>query len=258
MTEADLKMITLKELGFSGSEIAQMFGRSTSAVQNSVRDQIDQKADMRVRTVDDLFFHNIDSEAKAYTLGFIMADGCICGKKLEIALQESDKYILQYFLDAMHSDALLKRIIIEDRVYYSFSIQSDQIIADLYKLNVTERKSLTLNPPPDSLIPKELCHHMIRGYYDGNGSIWFDKSTNNYSMNIVSTKQMLEYFRDKMGWKHNTIRLANKNNQDIYRMDYGGNNTVGNNLEKLYYDATVYLMRKYEKYLDCQNRRVSK
>lgn len=259
LNEIDLKMITMKELGFSSAEIAQMFGRSKSSVICDVCNQTEQKIDRRIRTIDDLFFHNIDSEVKAYTLGFMMADGCICGKRLEIVLQECDKYILQFFLNVMHSNAPLKKIIVEDKIYYSFAVQSEQIISDLNRLNVTERKSLTLNPPPDSLIPDKLCHHMIRGYYDGNGSIWFDKSSKNYSMNIVSTKQMLEYCRNKMNWKHNTIRLANKDGaSSVFRMDYGGNNTVGDNLEKLYYDATIYLTRKYNKYIDCQNRRLGK
>ena len=254
LNEIDLKMITMKELGFSSTEIAQMFGRSTSSVVCDVRNQTEQKADRRIRTIDDLFFHNIDSETKAYTLGFIMADGCICGKRLEIVLQECDKYILQFFLNIMHSNAPLKKIIVEDKIYYSFTIQSEQIISDLNRLNVTERKSLALNPPPDYLIPDNLYHHLVRGFFDGNGSIWFDKSVNNYKMNIVSTRQVLEHFRDKMGWNHNTIRLANKKDVPVYRMDYSGNNLVTTYLNQLYDDASVYLNRKYIKYIDCKNR----
>lgn len=254
INEIDLKMITMKELGFNSAEIAQMFGRSKSSVVCDVRNQTEQKADRRIRTINDLFFHNIDSEAKAYILGFIMADGCIYNKRLEITLQESDKYMLQFFLNVMHSNSPLRKNIVEDRIYYSFAIQSKQIITDLYELNVTEKKSLTLNPPPDYLIPDNLYHHLVRGFFDGNGSIWFDKSVNSYKMNIVSTKQVLEHFRDKMGWSHNTIRLANKKDVPVYRMDYSGNNLVTTYLNQLYDGASIYLNRKYIKYIDCKNR----
>lgn len=47
------------------------------------------------------YFDNIDSEAKAYFLGFLFADGYVCkgnyesGKQTGISLQLQDKYIYQ-------------------------------------------------------------------------------------------------------------------------------------------------------------------
>ena len=61
----------------------------------------------------ELFFENIDSEEKAYWLGFLMADGCVCLNKkgtsytLYLTLQEKDSLHLTKFLKSLKSNHLV-------------------------------------------------------------------------------------------------------------------------------------------------------
>jgi len=56
------------------------------------------------------YFEKIDTQNKAYILGFIMADGCVLDKNivsmyLRISLQERDGYILESFKKELESDS---------------------------------------------------------------------------------------------------------------------------------------------------------
>ena len=53
------------------------------------------------------------------------------------------------------------------------AIVSDKLSSALSKLGGTPRKSLTLEFP--KFIPKHLMSHFIRGYFDGDGSVWNGK-----------------------------------------------------------------------------------
>lgn len=250
MREDIQKIMVLRDLKFTDLEISEMLGISKTSVQIKMRNQneIDIKeCDRRRNEVEDLFFHTIDSEIKAYLLGFIMADGCVFKNRIEMSVLYEDKYILELLQQYISKKAGITPT--KNNKYAHISILSRQISKDLYDLNVTERKSLTLEPPPDDRIPGYLYHHMVRGYFDGDGSIWFDDTTNNFKMNIVSTKPVLEKFREKMGWKKNTIRYANKGKYITCRMDYSGNRVLNNYLSQIYEDAHFYLERKYDKYL---------
>ena len=50
--------------------------------------------------------------------------------------------------------------------------------SDLNKLGVVERKSLILTFPTEQQVPKHLMPHFIRGYFDGDGSVYKQKQGN--------------------------------------------------------------------------------
>ncbi len=124
--------------------------------------------------LDDEFFDSIDSEAKAYWLGFITADGCVMtdhGKNLiQVKLMESD---------ANHLDKLKSALDTQRPLVYSarsgvagpcvkLLLTSPQMVTALVALGVTPRKSMVVKPwyGPMSLMP-----HYWRGLFDGNGCI---------------------------------------------------------------------------------------
>ena len=52
------------------------------------------------------------------------------------------------------------------------NIVSKQLKKDLIQAGCTCTKSLTLTFPSENIIPKHLQHHFIRGYFDGDGSVF--------------------------------------------------------------------------------------
>ena len=78
---------------------------------------------------------------------------------------------------------------------YKLALNSDKLVSDIEKLGVIERKTLTLTFPN---IREDLIPHFIRGYFDGDGSVFLHKdsrkeySYNEYlGINICGTKEFL-------------------------------------------------------------------
>jgi hypothetical protein len=100
------------------------------------------------------------------------------------------------------------------------------------------------NVPED--IPKELLHHYIRGYFDGDGSIFYDRQSKSIHSNIVGNPLgILESLTVQ-------IEVVLKKKKAIYQKT-GGKHCWYINLARedtrvlmqyLYKDATIYLERK--------------
>ncbi|MDL2302602.1 LAGLIDADG family homing endonuclease, partial [Lachnospiraceae bacterium OttesenSCG-928-D06] len=133
---------------------------------------------------DEHYFQQIDSEHKAYWLGFLYADGHIeplrKGNKIkayriEIGLSAVDKSHLELFLHDIDSNAPLtyKKTIIRDKTYEScrVRINNTNMCRDLISLGCVPQKSLTLTFPSEELLPGNYVRHFIRGYFDGDGCI---------------------------------------------------------------------------------------
>mgnify|MGYP002750148563 CR=1 FL=1 len=85
-------------------------------------------------------------------------------------------------------------------------MSSQKTVDDLVSHGCVKQKSLIIQPPTG--VPKELIHHFIRGFFDGDGSIYWNKSafqahknwrTPSYSICITSTKEMIEWLINTVG-----------------------------------------------------------
>ena len=122
---------------------------------------------------------NIDSPEKAYLLGLFYSDGCIHSNDgnycASVTLHEDDKYLLDIILAkfpffrlskcATHAWSIVctRKAIVED-------LQAN----GMYFRKSTDNKELLRLPNLD----KELIHHFIRGYFDGDGSVYRQKQGN--------------------------------------------------------------------------------
>lgn len=201
--------------------------------------------------MDDNFFEKIDTEEKAYWLGFISADGCIYTKKnsgskiLEVSLQKGDISHLHKLQKSIKSNYP----IVEKTNSYQFSVVSRKIYQDLHKYGITERKTKTLKPPKDGLIPKELINHYIRGIFDGDGgfSISKDGESYTYSINFCGTIDVVKYIRNILDLEN--IKLHIPENIDNYaEWKIKGNKQTLRVAKYIYKNSTLYLDRKYENY----------
>lgn len=190
-------------------------------------------------------FKKIDTEAKAYWLGFLYADGCIRDNKgLDLCLAAKDRDHLEKFKSFMKSD---KEITFREKVNaYRFCIESQELARDLTKLGCFQNKSLTLKFPTKKQVPSHLIHHFMRGYFDGDGCIHFAKD-NSLRLSVVGSNIFLNEYEKYI------LRLLDrdKSNKRSYlgkaeELHYGGNKQVKKIYEFLYKDATIYLERKFE------------
>jgi len=197
-------------------------------------------------------FEKINTEEKAYWLGFIMADGCICTKNnnylLRIDISNIDISHLYKFKKFIESESPIKEN--KKRQSVDIKIFSEKIINDLKRLKCFENKSLSLTFPNESQIPDHLIRHFIRGYTDGDGSLYICKN-NNIGISWSSNKEFLESLMEIL-LKNNLINIKYKiqNPSAIHFVNISKRESVFKIINYLYKDCAIYLDRKYNKYLE--------
>lgn len=260
-SDEEIKIIKENYNIINTSEIAKLLNRTVKQV-NDKAYNLGLRRDMLKHDYDESFFEIIDSEEKAYWLGFIYADGCISqifnkdtgalkGRTLEITLAKIDKPHLEKFKKSIKtSKNITERISkIKNHEFESCRIQiyNKKICDDLIRLNCTPTKSLTLKFPSDNIVPNSLLNHFIRGYFDGDGCVSTDNKYS-YIVNFVGTKNFLDgvqnIFRNEIGLTKTSIREKGNASQT----SWGGFHNFSRIYEYLYSNASMYLDRKKEKF----------
>lgn len=212
--------------------------------------------------VNETFFDQIDSEEKAYFLGFLYADGCNSRSKryyrMEINLQERDKYILEKFRDLISPTKplyFIDRNTPNQQNTYALYIDNIYISNRLNDIGMVAAKSLILTYP--KIIPSSLEHHFIRGYFDGDGTICRansdknNKAYNYFRCSIVSTYNFCNSVRkiinDILDLNIPLSSIHIENNGITSVLQINTNARIIKFLEWLYKDATIFLTRKRDK-----------
>lgn len=247
------EICTLYKSGLSITKIADMYSVSMKPIKRILKQNniVITGQDNRKHTCNYDYFETIDNEHKAYWLGFIMADG-------NVRIENGKKYVLEIGLksdDDTHLNKFLNDIGSTDKVTYKMNgiykscrvmIRSKKLINDLIELGCVERKSLILKFPN---IQEPLKRHFIRGYFDGDGSVYLNKSCNKIGFNLLGTDDFL----------NNCFQVFNKNIDITITKLYEKKDCKAkfilkhrkqaiSILEWLYKDNTICLDRKYEKY----------
>ena len=194
-------------------------------------------------------FEKIDTEEKAYWLGFLYADGSVGSKedKIELGLAEKDLKHIEKFKTFMNINNKISYR--EKTKSYRMSFRSAKCKQDLINKGCIPKKSLILDFPNENQVPKHLIRHFIRGYFDGDG--WFTNTESCFQIGIIGTENFINGFL-------NSIENTNKDNKifDVHRKNgakryvFGAYDDVLNFLNWIYKDSNIYLERKYNSYLD--------
>lgn len=217
---------------------------------------------------EDDYFDIIDTQEKAYILGMLTADGCNYENgtvKLDLAYDDVDilnkiKSILGIITDIASYEQPDK--IFDGKSYPSKTqnrlwITSKNISEQLKDKGCIKNKSKNLVFPTEDKVPKELYSHYMRGYFDGNGHLgyWIDNPRTGhkkFNMTITSTvnfcektKEIFEEFNCKPDLRSRWKERDNNN----ATVALCGNKVIGRICDWMYKDATIFMDRKYEKYL---------
>jgi deoxyuridine 5'-triphosphate nucleotidohydrolase len=192
----------------------------------------------RYKGLDDRLFDDIDSEAKAYLLGWIASDGSITRGRVVIAIHTNDTHTLSRLRDIVSKEIPIKRK--KNRSIAYFEINSSRIQEKVCQaLNIEPgKKDRTVGFP--RLKSDELTWAFIRGYFDGDGSI-STPGTGRIACSIAS--------------QSNKLRNGVKEFCQVKCSDYGDklewhSNNALDFLHKIYQGANYYLPRKRELYFD--------
>lgn len=216
-------------------------------------------------TVNSDFFKKIDTEEKAYWLGFLIADGYITSRdnKIGLSLCIDDIEHLEKFKKDINATYPIK-IYNPSKTGYSKKQYCRIIISDLMMYlsvqdyGLVEHKSNVLQPPNKKDI-KGYEKDFIRGFFDGNGSITFTNTAlhkNEYQFKVISTDAFLDFIKEWIEL-NTSIKIKRyykrKDEQIVSSIEVAGNYQVKEILDLLYKDSTVYLERKYNRYINLCN-----
>lgn len=207
---------------------------------------------------DETIFDSIDTEEKAYWLGFIYADGYISSKdnSFEISLQESDYNHLEKFnIFSKHikNNVSIREIKSNNQIYKkcTWTIRNTHLHDTLNNYGCVPNKSLILQFPNINIFKsKELIKHFIRGYWDGDGCLTYgDKEHNHIQISVLGTEDFLTKLKENLPLKFDYVLGYNNKKQSLITrtLQLNGKNAF-EICKYLYEDATVYLDRKYERY----------
>jgi len=203
---------------------------------------------------DDNFFDHIDSEFKAWFLGWILSDGGI-GRSGNISIQihKRDINILKTF----QKHFLHKEIRnIENRNLCKYHFSSKKMVRQIKHyagIDNPECFKISENMTEIRDIPEEFVSHFIRGYFEGDGNIRRMTATHKYPAAKITSrsKAVLEWIQKKINI-HSSISEANSKNGPIYDLHYWGVSML-DFLSKLYDNCNYRLERKYYQYIHLIN-----
>lgn len=269
MTEFQQIVINLVNEGKTVSEIARLLNRNMSSVSSVVKRFNLTPTKAFKNTIKDDFFDIINSEEKAYLLGFFIADGCInkttarSNGRFSINQSQDDKEIVKAFKKYLNVPNNIQIINNSSGVLHRkeqwrlrwTSVHMKETMESMY--NIHPNKTTDTNFIfPINLIPNNLQRHFVRGFIDGDGYLGDNGQKNNFIVSIVGvSEQFLTCIGD----------LVSKETQMSYNIYKSKGKTVDyislrwscdkiDKLQKitklrdyLYKDATIFLERKKEK-----------
>lgn len=227
------QVINLVRSGYTLKECAVSLNMSRSKLYRLLSQWQITKKDIQFN---ESFFQEINTEDKAYWLGFIMADGCVSmtqSPKIQIKLHPKDENHLIKWHKAINSCNKLSTIVgkFKQSTHYS-----KKMCNDLIKLGCVPNKSLLLEFP--KILPC-LEPHLIRGYFDGDGCVTFSKYR---KISFIGTKSFLQTIRKILGM-NGYLGTAGR----AYFWGVHGTKVTQKIIDYMYGNATVYLDRKKEK-----------
>jgi hypothetical protein len=171
-------------------------------------------------------YFDVPNIENSYWAGFIAADGCINNKwnKITIALGLLDNTHLDFFSSCVNYTG---KIYINTNKGLTFSIfcvsGEKEWVDNLYKWwNITEKKSLTLEPPEN--LDTECRLAFIKGLIDGDGSIGYARNLKHIS--ICGTYDICNYVKrtfDLLTPENNKADV--RKNKTIFRYRISGSRT---------------------------------
>jgi hypothetical protein len=253
--ELDEKLILQKYSEFDSMEkVSLHFGLMSTQPIIRILNKYGISRSTRKYQVNENYFDNIDSEEKAYWLGFLYADGYIrepkSGSSLGLKLSQLDRDHLEIFKKTINSKHRIVSGVSttknkKGKEYHSktsiFTVYSNRLVESIKSQGFHSRKTFTIDSPT---IKEEYYRHFIRGFFDGDGCCYIKKIGKSvftsYSFCCASPKLrrfiINELSKYSINSQESNIIININQNISSYKLYH-----------YLYDDATVYLKRKRDK-----------
>lgn len=223
----------------------------------------------RRHTIDPYYFDNIDTQEKAYWLGFVWADGNIAKtsrrssgpNRMRIAQKWSERHHIERLKTALSCDSIIKKISHDGgHDVAQLDINCRPLCAALERLGY-DVKAKRIRIPP---IPNHLIRHFVRGYFDGDGCLSiYTQQVRQWTIckqewSLTGQKELMSEIKDTLTANAGTtptVKLKGyKRSPDVASLRYGKKSDVVKLYGYLYEKATVYLPSKHLKFVEFFSR----
>ena len=240
---------------YTGADLAKEYPITLTAINGLLRrngyKSKSQSELQRKYSINENFFDVIDTEEKAYFLGFLYADGYNNTDRNSVALslKEDDKEILEKLNNLLQPKKPLQYVKIKttnSSNQYRLVIANNHISQKLVELGCDKAKTYSLIFPSEKQVPKYLVRHFVRGYFDGDG--WVGKK----AICIVSTLNFCNSLAEILNQELNVnsyIRVRHPERNNNIRMLELSKKAARLFLSWIYRDSNIHLERKYNRYL---------
>lgn len=250
------EILALHAQGLGRGEIARKIGCEHTSISRLLKKHgLGGTLNNKTHSADESFFDEIDTEAKAYTLGFITADGCNCGNSLQISVADRD--IIEKIRDAMGHTGPVRVIPPKGKVkqtQYEIRVCSTRVCDALTLKGCPRRKSLITRFPTPDIVPPHLLRHYIRGVFDGDGSLY--RTTNGWHFGVAGTEALLSPMFDLIRRETGIVVGGVYAQGKISVLKIPGIKNATSVLNWLYQDSSIYMDRKKNLFLKmCQEHK---
>lgn len=245
------ELILMRKKGMFYYQISEKTGVSATQICRLIKDKISLPTYKKYK-INETVFDKIDTEEKAYWLGFFAADGYISPLgSLNITLARKDEEHLYKFLSFLKSNKKIKRYEnkIGQKTYYQSAVQVNSMYIQkrLKDIGLNNNKTYDLTYPVE--IMDEYEKDFWRGMFDGDGSVGFyknKKKKQQWSVSLVGNAKIIDSFIKFIKRHINTgiKKIEKTNSKGIFSATLEGRNNVRNFYKLLYKDCEVFLDRK--------------
>jgi hypothetical protein len=237
--------------------IAQKMGCSISKVQKYLeregltRSNLDSKRLLSKLTQhNSTFFDNIDTEEKAYWLGFFYADGYLAknGCVLTINLSWKDASHLQRFANIFQREVLVHERTPDKRNGKSYRVATCSFSCAylwnaLIAKGIKQGNTLSEDISVFEHIPDELIHHFARGFFDGDGYVHRNKR-GGLEFGFVGSCTFMRHLSSLIVIATGLAAPKLNDTDKVATLHWNGTGVSGRFKNWLYRNATIWLERK--------------
>lgn len=237
--------------GMSSIEIAKQYNCNKSTICRLLKKNnipIRDKNMYKKYSFNEHFLDIINTEEKAYFLGLMYSDGYNIKNKNEfgISLSGEDSYMIERIRDILNANKpIFQRYPKNGQSVFELRLSSEYFSNKLTELGCCPNKSLKLKFP--DMIPVYLLRHFIRGYFDGDGSVT-KINKNGHRVSFVGTESFCLtlqcILKDIINIDSHLMKHKN-----VYYLRFSKTNDIKNFFNWIYEDSTIYLLRKYKKFI---------
>lgn len=126
---------------------------------------------------------------------------------------------------------------------YGIDTYDQRFCSDLISCGVIPKKSLILTFPDASIVPVQFQKDFIRGYFEGDGYLCFNKLGKTYEFSLLGTLDFCENARSII-LSHTGVEMSVKPQKTVFRLRCTKKNNIYLICRWLYNDYNFSMTRK--------------